>query len=214
MLPCRSATLRVRELGAARAAELRKLVAPYILRREKKEVLGDGTNNSSSGSASQAGQQLQAGSSRAGSGGVSSTGVVAAAAVSGADGSTDSAGQAAAAGASSGSSIAGGAAGPAPMGRKVDLVVWLKLTTLQRHIYEAFLHSDAVKAALNSSKSPLAALTVLKKVCDHPALLSERATHLVVSGECCTAALGICRPARCQLCGPVLLKACHRQGRV
>ena len=69
------------------------------------------------------------------------------------------------------------------MGKKTDLVVWLKLTALQRHIYEAFLHSDAVKAALNSSKSPLAALTVLKKVCDHPALLSERATKLVVSGE-------------------------------
>ena len=50
------------------------------------------------------------------------------------------------------------------MGRKSDLVVWLRLTPLQRHIYEAFLHSDAVKAALNSSKSPLAALTVLKKV--------------------------------------------------
>jgi SNF2 family DNA or RNA helicase len=71
------------------------------------------------------------------------------------------------------------------MGKKTDLVVWLKLTALQRHIYEAFLHSDAVKAALNSSKSPLAALTVLKKVCDHPALLSERATKLVVSGEGC-----------------------------
>lgn len=69
------------------------------------------------------------------------------------------------------------------MGRKTDLVVWLKLTALQRHIYEAFLHSDAVKAALNSSKSPLAALTVLKKVCDHPALLSERATKLVVEGR-------------------------------
>lgn len=176
--------MRVRELGAARAAELRQLVAPYILRREKKEFLGDGTKttNSSSGSGSQAAQQPQAGSSRAGSGGVSSSGIVAAAAVGGADGSTSSTGQAVSSNSSSAVS-AGGAAGPAPMGQKVDLVVWLKLTTLQRHIYEAFLHSDAVKAALNSSKSPLAALTVLKKVCDHPALLSERATHLVVSGE-------------------------------
>ncbi|WIA32835.1 hypothetical protein OEZ86_006013 [Tetradesmus obliquus] len=57
------------------------------------------------------------------------------------------------------------------------------LRPLQRHIYEAFLHSDAVKAALNSSKSPLAALTVLKKVCDHPALLSERATKLVLTAS-------------------------------
>lgn len=71
---------------------------------------------------------------------------------------------------------------PAMMGTKYDLVVWLRLQPLQRRIYEAFLHSDAVKAALNSSKSPLAALTVLKKVCDHPALLSERATKLVLTG--------------------------------
>jgi hypothetical protein len=175
--------MRVRELGAARAAELRQLVAPYILRREKKEVLGDGTKpTSSSSGGSQAAQQPQDSSSRAGSGGLGSTGVVAAAAVGAADGDTSSTGQAGS-GSSSSAVSAVGAAGPAPMGQKVDLVVWLKLTTLQRHIYEAFLHSDAVKAALNSSKSPLAALTVLKKVCDHPALLSERATHLVVSGE-------------------------------
>lgn len=181
-LACRSATLRVRELGAARAAELRQLVAPYILRREKKEVLGDGTSNNSSS----AGQGQRADSSS--SGGLSGAGGVVAAAAVGEGGSSAQGASAAAGGSKatlSSVAAAGGAAGPAPMGKKTDLVVWLKLTALQRHIYEAFLHSDAVKAALNSSKSPLAALTVLKKVCDHPALLSERATKLVVSGEGC-----------------------------
>lgn len=140
----RDATLRVRELGAAKAADLRKIVAPFMLRREKKEVLGSGGSSSSTAKDSSG-----------------TTGVVAAAA----------------------SSSSSGAAGPAPMGSKHDLVVWLRLQPLQRHIYEAFLHSDAVKAALNSTRSPLAALTVLKKVCDHPALLSERATNLVLSGR-------------------------------
>jgi hypothetical protein len=42
---------------------------------------------------------------------------------------------------------------------------------------QAFLESDAVASALNQSKSVLAALTVLKKVCDHPGLLSENASR-------------------------------------
>jgi SNF2 family DNA or RNA helicase len=155
----RGAGLRVRELGAAKAAELRRVVRPFMLRREKKEVFGSGSGSSAS-------RGDTASSSTAGGGGGA---VVAAAASS--ERRSAAAGQ------------AGGSAVPAMMGTKHDLVVWLRLQPLQRHIYEAFLHSDAVKAALNSSKSPLAALTVLKKVCDHPALLSERATKLVLTGE-------------------------------
>jgi len=183
-LLCRSATLRVRELGAARAAELRQLVAPYILRREKKEVLGDGTSNSNSSSTSGTAGTVNQPSS--GSTSTSGSAQIVAAACVGPTAGTNGTGlqsDSASAAGKAAAAAPGGAAGPAPMGKKTDLVVWLKLTALQRHIYEAFLHSDAVKAALNSSKSPLAALTVLKKVCDHPALLSERATKLVVTGE-------------------------------
>jgi SNF2 family DNA or RNA helicase len=39
-----------------------------------------------------------------------------------------------------------------------------------------------VKKVFNQTASALAAITVLKKVCDHPALLSERAAHGIVSG--------------------------------
>ena len=46
---------------------------------------------------------------------------------------------------------------------------------------QAFLTSGPVRAALNKTGSALAALTVLKKICDHPALLSEKAAHLVAS---------------------------------
>lgn len=47
---------------------------------------------------------------------------------------------------------------------------------------QAFLNSQAVKDALNQSKSPLAAITVLKKICVHPNLLSERAVDAVAKG--------------------------------
>lgn len=40
---------------------------------------------------------------------------------------------------------------------------------------QAFLSSPLIKSVLNSSRSALGALTVLKKICDHPALVSERA---------------------------------------
>ena len=55
--------------------------------------------------------------------------------------------------------------------RKNDFVVWTYLSKTQTTLYENFLESDKVKELLNSTKSPLAALTVLKKVCDHPSLL-------------------------------------------
>eukprot|EP00879_Flechtneria_rotunda_P023787 GHRR01025186.1.p1 GENE.GHRR01025186.1~~GHRR01025186.1.p1 ORF type:complete len:349 (+),score=104.41 GHRR01025186.1:347-1393(+) len=155
----RDALYRVRELGAAKAAELRRTVGPFMLRRKKKEILGDGSTNSS----------------------VAGTGSNAVAAASDASSSQQGNTVAGINRASSPVAESPAAAGPGPMGAKHDLVVWLRLQPLQRHIYEAFLHSDAVKAALNSSKSPLAALTVLKKVCDHPALLSGRATKLVLS---------------------------------
>ena len=75
-----------------------------------------------------------------------------------------------------------GLAAPGSLGHKNDLVVWLRLQPNQRALYEAFLNSDSVKAVLNQTSSALAALTVLKKVCDHPALLSERAQQGIISG--------------------------------
>ena len=69
---------------------------------------------------------------------------------------------------------------PAALGRKTDLIVWLRLTTAQRDVYRSFLKSDAVAAALNRTGSPLAAVTVLKKICDHPGLLTRRAAAAAV----------------------------------
>lgn len=125
------ATVGERERGAAAAAALRQLVAPYMLRREKKDVLPPKKN-----------------------------------------------------------SVKEQDALPIPsipptsmqMPLKNDLVVWLRLNPRQRALYQAFLNSDAVRAALNRTMSPLASLTVLKKLCDHPALLSESAQEGVLTG--------------------------------
>ncbi|GFO09812.1 DNA excision repair protein ercc-6-like [Plakobranchus ocellatus] len=61
------------------------------------------------------------------------------------------------------------------MMRKNDLVIWLHLTEAQQKIYKDFINLDSVKQLLMTKKSPLVALTVLKKICDHPRLLSKRA---------------------------------------
>ncbi|XP_052223734.1 DNA excision repair protein ERCC-6-like isoform X2 [Dreissena polymorpha] len=61
------------------------------------------------------------------------------------------------------------------MTRKNDLIVWTFLGETQLNIYQDFLSLDSVKELLMTSKSPLVALTVLKKICDHPRLLSTRA---------------------------------------
>ncbi|XP_061162866.1 DNA excision repair protein ERCC-6-like [Saccostrea echinata] len=70
------------------------------------------------------------------------------------------------------------------MTRKNDLILWLFLTPDQQRIYSDFLSLDSVKELLMTKKSPLVALTVLKKICDHPRLLSRRAcAQLGLDGE-------------------------------
>ncbi|XP_069723473.1 DNA excision repair protein ERCC-6-like [Phaenicophaeus curvirostris] len=59
--------------------------------------------------------------------------------------------------------------------RKNDFVVWVYLVPVQEEIYRNFLCLDHVKEVLMTTRSPLAELTVLKKLCDHPRLLPARA---------------------------------------
>ncbi|KAL2342897.1 hypothetical protein Fmac_004182 [Flemingia macrophylla] len=66
------------------------------------------------------------------------------------------------------------------LSQKHEIIVWLRLTSVQRHLYEAFLKSEIVLSAFDGS--PLAALTILKKICDHPLLLTKRAAEDVLEG--------------------------------
>ncbi|ELU16421.1 hypothetical protein CAPTEDRAFT_138667 [Capitella teleta] len=60
------------------------------------------------------------------------------------------------------------------MTHKNDFIVWVYLSEIQQKIYHDFLESDEVKELLNSKRSPLVSLTILKKICDHPRLLTNR----------------------------------------
>ncbi|KAJ7948086.1 chromatin remodeling 24 [Quillaja saponaria] len=68
----------------------------------------------------------------------------------------------------------------AKLSKKNEMIVWLRLTRCQRQLYEAFLKSELVLSAFDGS--PLAALTILKKICDHPLLLTKRAAEDVLEG--------------------------------
>ncbi|GCC18407.1 hypothetical protein chiPu_0022086 [Chiloscyllium punctatum] len=57
--------------------------------------------------------------------------------------------------------------------RKNDLIVWVYLSRIQEDIYQRFVSSEQIQELLQSRRSPLVQLTNLKKLCDHPRLLSR-----------------------------------------
>ena len=59
--------------------------------------------------------------------------------------------------------------------KKQELVVWAHLSQVQRELYESYLVDGGKVAAVLSGKmrSPLEAITYLKKLCDHPSLVSD-----------------------------------------
>ncbi|KAL7979994.1 hypothetical protein Chor_004463 [Crotalus horridus] len=59
--------------------------------------------------------------------------------------------------------------------RKNEFIVWVFLAPVQEEIYRKFISLDHIKELLMSTRSPLAELNILKKLCDHPRLLSNRA---------------------------------------
>ncbi|XP_066213359.1 DNA excision repair protein ERCC-6-like isoform X1 [Saccopteryx leptura] len=65
------------------------------------------------------------------------------------------------------------------LSRKNDLIIWIRLVPCQEEIYRKFVSLDHIKELLMETRSPLAELGVLKKLCDHPRLLSARACHLL-----------------------------------
>ncbi|KAG7282375.1 hypothetical protein CRUP_029696 [Coryphaenoides rupestris] len=68
--------------------------------------------------------------------------------------------------------------------RKNDLIIWTYLSDVQEDIYRQFLSLDHIKELLTTTRSPLAELNVIKKLCDHPRLLSAAAiTQLGLEGR-------------------------------
>ncbi|XP_078520692.1 DNA excision repair protein ERCC-6-like [Lissotriton helveticus] len=70
------------------------------------------------------------------------------------------------------------------LSRKNDLIVWVYLAEVQEEIYRKFISLDQIKELLMTTRSPLAELNILKKLCDHPRLLSARAcSELGLEGD-------------------------------
>ena len=67
--------------------------------------------------------------------------------------------------------------------RKNDLVIWTHLSVVQENIYRQFIGLDHIKELLMTTRSPLTELTILKKLCDHPRLLSAGAAVKLGSRE-------------------------------
>ncbi|KAM4577055.1 DNA excision repair protein ERCC-6-like [Odontesthes bonariensis] len=76
----------------------------------------------------------------------------------------------------------GGAVMP-KLTRKNDLIVWTYLSAIQEDIYKRFIGLDHIKESLMTTKSPLPELNILKKLCDHPRLLSVGAAVKLGSKE-------------------------------
>ena len=53
---------------------------------------------------------------------------------------------------------------------KTEHVLFCRLSSRQRSLYEAFLQSDQVKGVLRGSTMMLGAITMLRKICNHPDL--------------------------------------------
>ncbi|KAF7088720.1 hypothetical protein CFC21_091796, partial [Triticum aestivum] len=62
--------------------------------------------------------------------------------------------------------------------KKDGLIIWLKLTDCQRRLYEAFLNICAIMSVSCFSFSS----TVLKKICDHPLILTQGAAEDILEG--------------------------------
>jgi len=54
---------------------------------------------------------------------------------------------------------------------KKEQVLFCRLSDRQRVMYEAFLRSDLVKQAMQGSLKILGAITMLRKICNHPDLV-------------------------------------------
>ncbi|CAM0949610.1 unnamed protein product [Alopecurus aequalis] len=65
--------------------------------------------------------------------------------------------------------------------KKNELIIWLKLTDRQRQLYKAFLKCELVHLAASLGK-PLAAITALKQICDHPQIVPKRAAEHNLEG--------------------------------
>jgi len=70
---------------------------------------------------------------------------------------------------------------------KKEQVLFCRLSDQQRMLYESYLQSEEVKAVIRGSNQSFRAITHLRKICNHPSLVSEKSNvsfdSLIQSGK-------------------------------
>lgn len=61
----------------------------------------------------------------------------------------------------------------ADLPKKVEQVLFCKLTQLQREMYEEFLKSNDLKSIIDGKRQVLYGVDILRKVCNHPDLMDR-----------------------------------------
>ena len=144
-----------RHIGQALTNELRKRIAPYFLRRDKailKQYQQQGTSKAQLNSDVKESDDPDADAISHSLSQLSIPSSI-----------------------SSSSSSSSFRAPPSFTVQKNDLILWLHLSPMQIQLYQTFLGSEKIRQLfMNTSRSPLVALSVLKKLCDHPRLLKEQ----------------------------------------
>lgn len=79
----------------------------------------------------------------------------------------------------SGATVGGSLPAPQSLPRKKEVVLWVRLCTTQLSLYQRFLATREVRELMVSTDSPLAALDVLRKICQHPRLLNQRVKEVM-----------------------------------
>lgn len=113
-------------LGNRLSESLRSLIAPHILRREKKDIFVENPSTSAHESTSPAYPV------------------------------------------------------PKKIPKKNDIVIWIKLTSVQTKIYQKYTESNEVDKLMEEGFCSFAALKVLQKICNHPILLKTQKTSAKV----------------------------------
>lgn len=70
----------------------------------------------------------------------------------------------------------------ADLPKKVEQVLFCKLTKVQRDFYEEFLKGNELKSIMDGKRQVLFGVDILRKICNHPDLVDrDRLLHVSIS---------------------------------
>ncbi|XP_065180569.1 DNA excision repair protein ERCC-6-like [Sycon ciliatum] len=189
----KSSTEAEKENGASVSDKLQRRIAPFMMRRTKAEVMEeqDKLQNAAAGDPatlpSDPGVGESSQSSKPGEGDSTDSCTTAMtssdpAATSSSSSSALQSQQLQQSGVAA-ASTESAAARMAKLGEKRDLIVWVHLSHAQLKLYLNFVTGSKVQEALMEQRSALPKLMLLKKITDHPALLSDSEKEQLITDD-------------------------------